>query len=80
MAEFTAEHIIATKTTRSHRIKITGNIILEYLKLQIPNIPDNAEVYFEVPSGGDWSGMKVDINDDNPVVVIFHESEEHVKI
>lgn len=30
-------------------------------------LPDNAKVTFEVPTGGDYSGCILDIDDDTPV-------------
>lgn len=40
------------------------------------DIPENADVFIMVPGGGDWSNMRLDVDNDNPVTITWKEREE----
>ena len=50
-------------------VEANGILIPPNEELIYPTIPSSAEVIFRVPTGGDWSGMNCDIDDDFPVVI-----------
>jgi hypothetical protein len=55
-------------------IKLTGENIIDLLKEagEIDMSQDNiGSVSFTVPTGGDWSGMKVDIDNENTVNINY---------
>jgi predicted ATP-dependent serine protease len=70
----TREDTIVSTTTR-HRLEITRADILAYLaSAKITNLPPrNADIFVQVPGGGDWSNTSLDISDENPVVVSWEE-------
>ena len=59
-------------TTAKVRIKLSGEDIIALLKAG-GNIPRRAqcEAAFEVPGGGDWSHMSIEIDEDNAVTVSY---------
>lgn len=66
----------STTTTKQRVIKLTGQQIIELLRKAGHDVPYNAEVSFLVPSGGDYSGMTVDIGLCDPVTVKWVEITE----
>lgn len=71
----TSVHRQATTVT-TNTIKITGKGLLTLLRAaDIAAIPDNATVEFVVPSGADWSGMDVDIDNEHPIIVSWKVME-----
>lgn len=61
--------VVKTSQTITHM----GVITRSDLRKQF-NIPDNADIYVEVPSGADWSGMALDIDDtENAICVRWTE-------
>lgn len=52
-----------------HKVKVTGRDILKAL-----GITNAADVVFNVPSGGDWSGMAIEITDEDPVCISWSET------
>lgn len=64
------------KTTKT--FSLTGGDILELL-VQAGEIDsvDTATVLFSVPSGGDYSGMSIEIDDFAPVMVWVETEETH---
>lgn len=69
-----------TVTTRRLTIELSREDLLEFLETKGLKPPQlvNASVYFQVPSGGDWSGMDIDIDKDHPVTVTWTETEESI--
>lgn len=68
--------IVTTKRCSvTHTISLTGETILALLKRDGVPVPDGAEVTFTVPSGGDYSGDDVHVNDDSPVTVCWETVE-----
>ena len=60
---------ITQRTTKRVTYELLGSDIAKLL-----NIPEGAsgiEVTVQVPSGGDYSGMTLDVDEDMPVVVSF---------
>lgn len=55
-------------TTIRHEITLDRDALLKLLREQL-HIPENADVYFQVPGGGDWSNTSVDVDDENPIHV-----------
>lgn len=43
-----------------------------------PGSDDSVSVYFEVPSGGDYSGLTIQVTPETPIVVV--RSKEETKI
>lgn len=68
------EVLTSIVTERRATVKITGELIVSWLR-KTHKIPDDAKVQFTVPSGGDWSGMKLDINAQDPVWVTWTTQE-----
>ncbi len=54
-------------------LRISGNEIISWLQKtkQMPARAENIKVYFEVPGGGDYSNMNLDIDESSPIVVKF---------
>jgi len=67
---------IAVTTRTEYAVTISGVEILDMLRERGMKIPPMAQVTFDVPSGGDYSGMTIDINVDNPVTVSWKTTEE----
>lgn len=69
-----------TRTTRRHMVHLHGedivDLLIQELKAQgVKRLPTGkVEVVFAVPSGGDYSGMEVDISDAHPVIIRWEES------
>lgn len=55
------------------RAELNQDDILGYLRYSkdIPNNATNVKVVFNVPSGGNWSGMCLDVTSEDPVVVTW---------
>ncbi len=65
-----------TTTTRIERNVDLGSVqIIDLLKGAL-DIPDNAEVYFTVPGGADWSNCKIDVDQENPITIRWVEVTE----
>lgn len=65
-----------SRTEKTTTIKLTKEDILELLKASaiIKTASTFINVRFDVPTGGDYSGMSVEIDKDNPVVVTYTET------
>jgi len=65
------------KTTITKEISYTfdEHDIMKALKIakMIPEETSHWGVYFDVPSGGDYSGMRLSIDEDTPIHVKFVE-------
>jgi hypothetical protein len=66
------EVLTTSVTHHKHTVKVSGRMIRELLPL---NIPQDATVSFRVPSGGDWSDMHADVDEQNPVWVCWETSD-----
>ena len=70
-----------TQTTEVNRIRIvqlSNEDIIKMLRKE-GVIRDNEtikSIHIEVPGGGDWSNMNLDINDKDPIQVVLHSSPE----
>ena len=53
---------VFTEVKTTMEVALTARDIISALGL-----PDDAKVFFEVPTGGDYSGCTLDIDDDTPV-------------
>ena len=62
---------IDKKVSKLVKISITKEDIIKMLNDKGEQIPDNAEVVFQVPSGGDYSGMDLNVDIENPVKITF---------
>lgn len=65
---------LSAQTTKviTKEITLTGRDILKLLQASInEEIPANATVFFQVPSGGDYSGMALDITDEDHITVEY---------
>ena len=68
----------ATKTQARviKTVELTAIDIIKLLKDKGEEVPADAEVYFTVPDGGDWSRMNVDISEDAPIRVQWTTKEK----
>ena len=63
---------ITTQTAQTNEFELTGDIIRAIVRKNFPQFcPEGAEikVQFKVPSGGDYSGMLLDLDDETFVTV-----------
>lgn len=60
---------VTTKTYTGYKIHLGRKEIINLLRLSGVVVSDRAGVCFTVPSGGDWSGMEVDISEEHPITV-----------
>lgn len=67
MAKQRTQRTVTTTTTTE--ITIDRQDILDFLRQKFPGIPDDAVVEFDVPGGGSWSNMSIDISEDTPINV-----------
>jgi hypothetical protein len=61
---------VSTKKEKTQTLELGRAEILNLLWGQGHSIPANAEIFITVPSGGDWSGMDVDIDGDTSAVKV----------
>ena len=66
---------IDSRIKKTNTIKITGQILLEFLQEKGYNI-DRGNVTFRVPSGGGWSYTDIDVDEENPITVQWVEEYE----
>lgn len=59
------------------RLTLTGEDLLNLLHQAGVIVPlyNHAEVTFTVPSGGDWSGDDIAIDDEHPIVVTWTNTD-----
>lgn len=68
---------VETKVKRTNQLTLTGGDIVKLLQFRAEHehdmlyVQDNAEVEFQVPADGDWSGTTLSITDANPVTVTW---------
>jgi hypothetical protein len=67
------EHKVEKVSIEKHIFHLNDSDIRGLLRTTFPDlhIPHNALVEFEVPRGGDYSGIKIDIDVANPIIVSF---------
>lgn len=69
----------STVVTRDHTVQLSGKDIIYLLRQELKaqgvqhQPPDDAEVEFSVPGGGDYSNCNLDIDEDQPVTVRWSE-------
>lgn len=73
MVKPTLTESISVVTTRQVEISLTAEMVIDMLRKQGLTIPTNAGVYVNVPGGGDWSNMRLDIGFDAPLTVRYEE-------
>lgn len=58
-------------------LKLNEKDIIEYLRSKGEKIPEGVtpSITFQVPSGGDYSGMKLDVDKNSPITVVFKTFE-----
>lgn len=59
--------VTSTTTTITYGAKELRNLL---------GIPERAEVFVDVPGGGDWSNMQLDICADTPLVFRWTDTKE----
>lgn len=69
---------VETQVTRRITVKLHKQDVLTYL-IDEGIMPSGAmhgdpSVYVQVPSGGDWSGERLELDGDNPVCVTWTET------
>ncbi len=68
-------NVETVKTTRTH-MEFERDDVLKALRSIWPAIPDDAEIFAEVPGGGDWSNTNLDIGCDTNIHVRWTTVEE----
>lgn len=68
-----AKSVTTTTTVREEHV-VTRDDIIMLLRRKGVWVPDNADVIVPVPTGGDYSGMDLDIDRDTVVRVRFTET------
>jgi hypothetical protein len=58
-------------------LQLARGDVIEMLRREFPDqkIPDNAQVWMEVPGGGDWSNMQLDVEPGSPLNVAWVTTE-----
>lgn len=71
------EHVM-TVTRRTHEIVLTGRQIADMVLLMhgIPPGGRDVRVTFDVPCGGDYSGLTLDVSTQSPITITWTETEE----
>lgn len=71
----------STDTVRHTRTVLTGRDILRMCRaLKLVHVTKDTQVLFTVPGGADWSGMTIEIDKDNPIVVTSkHYDTRHAR-
>jgi hypothetical protein len=68
--------IVTTRT--DYQVDIDRERLIELLKREGVEIPKGADIYVQVPGGGDWSNMSLEIDKETPVVVKWTVVSEDV--
>lgn len=66
---------VEVKTSRSHKITLTRKDFFHLFEQIGITLPNNTQITFTVPSGGDYSGEVLDICDNHPIKVNWTEEE-----
>lgn len=68
-----------TVTVRTEvRMEINRPFLIEMLEAQGHKIPAGADIYVQVPGGGDWSNTSLEVDHENPIIVTWTEIDEKV--
>lgn len=74
-------NVLETKTTRVEtrkRIELTDLDLRSLIKTATGNdLPARAEIFIEVPGGGDWSNTSLGVNKETPVIIAWTEVVEN---
>jgi hypothetical protein len=71
--------IVTTITRVDKRVEIDRHVLIEMLKqTQDIDVPKGADIYMQVPGGGDWSNMSLEVSNDQPVIITWTEMLEDV--
>ena len=72
--KFNIKRATVTQTTHRHELRLSRNDLVALLRdAGMWAFPDDANVYVQVPGGGDWSNTALDIDDEHPIVVRWKE-------
>jgi hypothetical protein len=66
------EILISRQTDTVFSVKLTRPMVEKMLKAY--DLPKDARLYFSVPTGGDYSGEDIEIDDTNPIRVVWRTS------
>lgn len=69
--------MMTKKETRNYTLKLDRLEFHKLFNLAGIAVPANATITIEIPRGGDYSGMTLDVDKSNPVVIKWKE-EVHV--
>lgn len=67
---------VSSKTVKTVMLELSLRDIIEYCHMKGLDVSPDAKVYFAVPSGGDYSGLNVDIDKQHPIRVRWVEKTE----
>lgn len=67
---------VTSVVTKDFRLEVPAKALIEALQAVGLAVPTDAEVYVQVPGGGDWSNTSLDIDDACPVVLTWQTKEE----
>jgi hypothetical protein len=74
--------VITTKvvtTTVKKTVTLDRKAIQRLLAQVMSGVPVDANIYIDIPGGGDWSNTSLDISSDNPVTIEWTETTtEHL--
>ena len=72
------KHDVESVTKTEHRVVITTQDLVKWLsrKEGAPKDPREVSVTVQVPSGADWSGMKLTLEEVGGIVVTWNETTE----
>jgi hypothetical protein len=64
--------VVTTRVTK--RLELTGEDIRGLLEAAADlQIPSTADIYIQIPGGGDWSNTSLDVDKKNPIVITWEE-------
>ena len=64
-----------TTTTTTTITSVTKKTITRKQLIEAFNLPENAEIYFSVPGGGDYSNMDLDLDERTGITVRYEETK-----
>lgn len=64
--------------TIDSQIELTGKDIVEILSSKgfLPKLTKDYRVYINVPTGGDYSGMELEIDEMTPLIITYTEANK----
>jgi len=63
------------KTIRHHRVELAREDLLRLLAGDGVTVDRAAQIFVQVPGGGDWSGTDLEVSDGRPVVITWTTEE-----